>query len=251
MSRKFSTEIAKSLEPLAEPFPFVVRYLTTNGNSTGCACKSPFALRYRRVRRTFAKGSLVVALGILSLGGCASTQVTTHVVGNRPPLCQAQAIPQTALILWGTAWRADQKEAARREGMASRAIAHYFNTSSCFSKVEVLKFAAGREAVGLSDDEALKFAVSTGAQYGKVILVRVEELGPLVIIYPSPILWEGGTEVVLRVRVLNAHTSVLETDITIHWKNSGAFVLKGTQTLEQDLQAALAVVFGEATRSAN
>jgi hypothetical protein len=135
--------------------------------------------------------------------------------------------------------------------MASRAIAQYFNTSPCYSKVGVLKLAAGREAVGLSDAEALRFAMSTGGPYEKVILVRVEELGPLVIIYPSPILWEGGTEVVLRVRVLNANTSALEADITTHWKDSGAFILKGTKTLEQDLQAALASVFGEATRPAN
>jgi hypothetical protein len=196
-----------------------------------------------------AKG-FMVAVAILTLGGCATTQVTIHVVGNRPPLCQAQATSQEALILWGTAWRENQKEVALREEMASRAIAQYFNVSSCYSKVEVLKLAAGREAVGLSDAEALKFALSTGKRYGKVILVRVEELGPLVIIYPSPVLWEGGTEVALRVRMLNAHTSALETDITIHWKDSGAFVLKGTKTLEQDLQAALASVFVGSSRSA-
>jgi hypothetical protein len=43
--------------------------------------------------------------------------------------------------------------------------------------------------------------------------------------------------------VLNARTSALEADVTSHWKNSGAFVLKGTKTLEQDMQAALASVF--------
>jgi hypothetical protein len=207
-----------------------------------------------RVTRIFSieiAESLAVTLAIFTLGACATTHVTTHVVGNRPPLCQAQTTSQTALILWGTAWRENQKEAVRREEMASRAIAQYFNASSCFSKVEVLKSAAGREAVGLSDAEILKFAMSTGNQYGKVILVRVEELGPLVIIHPSPILWEGGTEVVLRLRVLNVNTSALETDITIHWKDGGAFVLKGNKTLEQDLQAALASAFGEATRTAN
>jgi nitrogen fixation/metabolism regulation signal transduction histidine kinase len=47
-----------TIEPLAKLLPFVVRYLTTNGNSTRCSCKSPFALRYRRVKRTFARGSL-------------------------------------------------------------------------------------------------------------------------------------------------------------------------------------------------
>jgi len=204
----------------------------------------------RKISIGFAK-QLVFALAILTLGGCATTQVTTHVVGNRHPLCQAQASAQAALILWGTAWRDNQKDIALREKMASRGITQYFISSPCFSKVEVLKLAAGREAVELSDAEALKFAISTGGQYGKVILVRVEELGPLVIIHPSPILWEGGTEVVLRIRVLNVHTSALETDITIHWKNSGAFVLKGTKTLEQDIQAALASVFGETTCATN
>lgn len=33
-----------TLEPLEKQFPFLVRYLTTNGNSTCCSCKSPFAL---------------------------------------------------------------------------------------------------------------------------------------------------------------------------------------------------------------
>jgi hypothetical protein len=47
------------LEPLAKLLPFVVRYLTTNGHSTRYSCKSPFALRYRRVKRTFARGSLI------------------------------------------------------------------------------------------------------------------------------------------------------------------------------------------------
>ena len=108
-----------------------------------------------------------------------------------------------------------------------------------------MKFAAGRKAVGLSDAEALKFATGSGGRYDRVIFVRVEELGPLIIIYPSPILWEGGTEVVLRVRVLNTNTSALEADITDHWKDSGALVLKGTKTLEQDLQAALTAVFGQ------
>ena len=197
--------------------------------------------------------SLVVAgtLVIFTLSGCATTQVTTHAVGKRPPLCQGQAAPQTALILWGTAWRDNQKQVALREEMASRAISQFFDTSSCYSKVEVLKLAAGREAVGLSDVEALKFAASTGRQVDHVIFLRVEELGPLVMIHLSPVLWEGGTEVVLRVRVLNANTSALEADITTHWKDSGPFVLKGTRTLEQDLKAALASIFMGSSVSGN
>lgn len=55
----------------------------------------------------------------------------------------------------------------------------------------------------------------------------------------------------LRLRVLNINTSALEMDIAIHWKDSGAFVLKATKTFEQDLQAELSFVFGEATRTVN
>jgi len=189
--------------------------------------------------------SLAIVFTIFSLGGCASTKVTLHNAGNGIPLCQTQKTAPTALILWGTAWRENQKEVARREGMASHAISQFFNSSPCFSKVDVLRLAAGREAIRLSDKEALEFAVSTGNNYDKVIFVRLEELGPFVKINLSPVLWEGGTEVMLRVRVLNVTTSALETDASIHWKDSGAFVLKGNKTLEQDLQAALTSVFSE------
>lgn len=186
---------------------------------------------------------LMSAFSIVVFGGCAATQVTTHAVGNTMSSTSAMATKQTALILWGTAWRTNQKEVALREGMAGRGITQYFSTAPCFSKVEILKSAAGREAVGMSDVEALNFAAAAGKEYGLIILVRVEELGPLIMIHPSPVLWEGGTEVALRVRVLNTRTAALETDTAIHWRNSGPFVLKGTRTLEQDIQAALASVF--------
>jgi hypothetical protein len=56
-SRRGPEAYSQRCEPLAELFPFVVRYLTTKGNSAPYAGKSPFALRYRRVKRTFARGS--------------------------------------------------------------------------------------------------------------------------------------------------------------------------------------------------
>jgi len=186
---------------------------------------------------------LIVALVGLALVGCATTQVALHSIGSRPPLCRTQTTPEPALVLWGTAWRDNQKDVGLREEMVARAISRFFGTTSCYSNVEVLRSAGGRSAIELSDSEALILAVSSSSRYKRVILVRVEELGPLVIIHPSPILWEGGTEVVLRVRVLNVTTSALEADITSHWKNGGAFILKGTKTLEHDLQAALASVF--------
>src|SRR2546430_11908752 len=46
---------------------------------------------------------------------------------------------QSALVLWGTAWRDDQKEAHACEEMASRAISRFFGSSSCYAKVAVLR----------------------------------------------------------------------------------------------------------------
>jgi hypothetical protein len=139
---------------------------------------------------------LIAALVGLALGGCATTHVAIHSIGSRPPLCQTQTAPEPALVLWGTAWRDNQKEVGLREEMVARAIPPFFGTTPCYSNVEVLRSAGGRSAIELSDSEALILAVSSSSRYKKVILVRVEELGPLVIIHPSPILWEGGTEVV-------------------------------------------------------
>jgi len=147
------------------------------------------------------------------------------------------------LVLWGTAWRDNQKEPRLREEMASKAIAEFFSGRSCYAKATILRSIEGREAVTLSDVDALKFANALPEKYSRIIMLRVEELGPLLIFYLSPILWEGGTDVVLRVRELDADASALDSDLDIHWKNSGAFVLKGTKSLEQDLQSALEKVF--------
>jgi hypothetical protein len=187
--------------------------------------------------------SLVAIFLLAVLAGCATTQTSIHVVGSKPPLCQAQSGQESALVLWGTVWRDDQKEAQLREDMASKAIAEFFGSRSCYSTVTILRSIAGREAVTLSDVDVLKFANTLPEKFSRVIILRVEELGPLLIFYLSPVLWEGGTEAVLRVRVLDAGASALDSDLDVHWKNSGAFVLKGTKSLEQDLQSALAKVF--------
>jgi hypothetical protein len=94
----------------------------------------------------------------------------------------------------------------------------------------------------LSDTEALQFASALSERHDKVIVLRIEELGPLLLLY-APVFWEGATEVVLRVRVLDAASSALESDLTTRWKHGGAFIVKSTKTLEQDLQSALGVVF--------
>jgi len=46
------------------PFPFMVRYLTTNGESGTYACFEAFALRYRRVNATFYREHTPVGEGV-------------------------------------------------------------------------------------------------------------------------------------------------------------------------------------------
>ncbi|TMG72803.1 MAG: hypothetical protein E6H75_14770 [Betaproteobacteria bacterium] len=195
-----------------------------------------------RDRSTGTAAPWVAGLLALGLVGCATTQFTTHASGFKTPLCRSQA-GQSALVLWGTAWRDDQKEAHAREEMASRAISRFFGSSSCYAKVAVLRSAADRDAMTLSDAEALKFAATLPERHAKIVLLRVEELGPFIVIYLSPILWSGGTEVVLRIRVLDAGSGALETDLDARWSYGGAFYLRGARALEQDLQTALGSVF--------
>lgn len=129
--------------------------------------------------------------------------------------------------------------------MAGHAIEAYFKKQSCVSTIQIVKMIEGRRAIEHSDIELLKWARSGPNPVDSLILLRVEELGPLIILYPSPILWEGGSEVSLRVRVLNVRTSSLETDTSIQWKDTGAFVLRGTGPLERNLETVLTSVFGQ------
>lgn len=190
----------------------------------------------------FARMCAVVSLAVLA-AGCAATRVATHGVGSGAPVCESSA-QADALILWGTAWRANQKDSARREQMADRAIRRFFAGSSCFASAEVMNAIGGRSAIGVSDAEVLKWARADRRAYSKIVVLRVEELGPLLVVHPSPVLWEGGTEVMLRARVLDAPTAALDRDVAVHWKNSGPFVLKGQWTLEEDMHAALRAMFG-------
>jgi hypothetical protein len=177
------------------------------------------------------------------LSGCVVTQTAIHSTGVIPPLCQAHAKQESALVLWGTAWRTNQKERQLREEKASKAISQFFGTRSCYTKTTVLRTLAGRDPVTLSDIETIKLASVLPDGYNKIILLRIEELGPLLMIYLSPILWEGGSEAVFRVRILDVNSGSLDSDVDMHWKNTGAFVLRGTKHLEEDLKAALAQVF--------
>ena len=133
----------------------------------------------------------------------------------------------STLVLWTAKWRPDQKDVLEREAAAWHGIQRFFIGSSCFGKTEI------RSGEGMPAD---------AASFGRVIAITVRELGPVLRIgLPVPV--EGGTEVIMEIRILDARTREPLADLRTHWQNGGAFVIKGVGTLEQDMAAALGAVF--------
>jgi hypothetical protein len=130
----------------------------------------------------------------------------------------------STLVLWTAKWRPDQKDVPEREAAAWQGIQRFFIGSSCFGKTEI------RSGEGLPAD---------ATSFGRVIAITVRELGPVVRI-GLPVLLEGGTEVVVEIRVSDGRTGESLADLRTHWQNGGTFVIKGVGTLEQDMAAALA-----------
>jgi hypothetical protein len=88
------------------------------------------------------------------------------------------------------------------------------------------------------NEELIPSASSSNPKPERVLLVVVRELGPRLLI-GIPVVVEGGTEVLVDVRVLDATTSELLATTHTIWRNGGMFVIKGIKTLDQDMSAAL------------
>jgi hypothetical protein len=183
------------------------------------------------------------------LGGCASTTVETSGVAAKQPLCQANGEQLSALALWGPLWRPDQKDIPLREAAAQRGLERFFAHSGCFSRVQIRRLPGGPSALVPSDQEALARAAAEKVVPHRVLVITVRELGPIVRLLASPALVEGGTEVVLEVKVLDVRTGEPLADLRTHWQNGGAFVIKGVKTLEQDMSAALHTALAPADRA--
>jgi hypothetical protein len=178
----------------------------------------------------------------LSLFGCATAKLDTHAIGASPLLLQSDIPGSKVLVVWGTAWRGNQKEGARREEIASQAILEFFK-NKLGHEVVVQKTIEGKLAIALSDYEILQSDEIKAARYQKVIILRLEELGPTLSFYLSPILWHGSTDILFRVRVLDVPQVSLASDMSVHWTKGGPFVLRGTSALKEGLKSALAAVF--------
>lgn len=173
-------------------------------------------------RRKRSPTCFVLAAIVVMFTGCASTRFETS-SEPQEPLCDAQA---SALVLWGTAWRPNQKDVPQREAAARRGIEAFFARSGCYRHATVERVAGvPRVPSALAE---------------RVVLITVRELGPVVKL-GLPMLLEGGTEVVLT--LTEVLPSGRETSWDAHWQNGGPFVVKGVVSLPQDMEAALRACF--------
>ena len=181
----------------------------------------------------------LISLAVLVLSGCASTHF--QVTGQVPhqPLCQPADEQASALVFWGPKWRPDQKAVPRRESAAQRGIEQFFSTSECFAKVRVIRKVGDRESIELPPAEVPGLAATYASAPVHVLFITVRELGPIVKLFSSLALVEGGTDVVLEIRAVSPSTGQITADFTAHWQNGGPWVIKGVSTLEQDIASAL------------
>ena len=165
----------------------------------------------------------------------------------REPFCRAGAGKLSALVYWGPQWRSDQKEPERREAASLRGIESFFTDSSCVARFDVRRLPGKRTAEVPSDEALLKLAAAASPKPDKALVIVVRELGPILRIgIPSVV--EGGTEVVLELRLLDVPTSSVQADVRTHWSNGGTFVVKGVGSLERDMSATLAAALTPASQ---
>lgn len=176
-----------------------------------------------------------------SLSGCSTISVKHHTAGNETPLCIKNTSKKKVAIYWGTAWRKNQKEVSVREKYIDDGLNTFFYLNDCFKTISISKKVKGNNVLLATDEELISAGIAIGVD--KVIRFRIEELGPNLYLYISPILWETQNEVSLQVKVLNTKTGKVESDISTQWKRGGAFTLNGAESLPNDLTSTLKVIF--------
>jgi len=183
-----------------------------------------------------------ILMGIVFLFfGCSTTQFTHHSRGMDPPFCKNGLHDSTAVIYWDTAWRHDQKEIERREKMLEEGIRSFFSKASCIKTVKITRSVIGKPVSLCSEVEIASDARSLAAD--KAIVIRIEEFGPNLMLYLSPILWQTRNEVLLRIKILDSRKAAIETDSSSHWYRGGPFMLLGTRNLPKDLDGSFEELF--------
>jgi hypothetical protein len=173
----------------------------------------------------------VCGLGLFAalLAACANTSVTLT-PSPQAPVCDSNG---KALVLWMPHWRADQKDVVARETAAESALKRFFSGSDCFAS------AALRRIHSLSPAAVDAELADAGGPFTSVLTITVRELGPVVKLLSSAALLEGGTEVVLDVRVHSPQSPEPARAFTVQWRHFGPGLVKGVASLPEDMGAAL------------
>lgn len=167
---------------------------------------------------------MIAALLCAGIGACATTTVQFSGAAPAASLCQAPGESLHGLIVWDTRWRPDQKEPAKREAMAEQGIRQFVAHSGCYATTEV------RRGAGNADS----------AKAGRVVAVTVRELGPVLKLFSSLALVDGGTEVVLDIASYVPGRADSRAEFSVYWQNGGHGVIKGVANLADDMESALA-----------
>lgn len=177
-----------------------------------------------------------LVLGFLLISGCASTRFSSEAPTPQEPLCQSAQVPLAGLVLWEPRWRPDQKDLPDREKAAEQGLQAFFKPGSCFQTVKIQRLQAADSAQAVAVIQAW---ASQETLPLRVLKIDVHELGPLIKLFASPALIDGGTEVVLTIHELQPKTAQDRQRFRVHWQNGGPWVLKGVASLAQDMEATL------------
>ena len=175
----------------------------------------------------------------LTFVGCASTKVNYSGEVPTTSICQASNESLSALVLWDTKWRSDQKDAPQRELALQQGLQHFFTQSGCFSAYELKRLPSSKNAESPNFAELLAQASSMKPKLNRVIVVTVSELGPVVRLLSSAALVEGATQVVFDLVATDIDAAAPIANFRMRWENGGSMVLKGVASLPQDVSAAM------------
>ncbi|MCU7853349.1 MAG: hypothetical protein KZQ80_14195 [Candidatus Thiodiazotropha sp. (ex Monitilora ramsayi)] len=186
------------------------------------------------------RNSIIAALiSLVFVTGCASTKIESTGALLKEPLCHAEKAAVSTLVYWGPKWRSDQKEPQLREAAALRGIESFLKRAGCIEVNGIHRLSWKKQPQ--SNEELLNLASKSVPESERVLLIVIRELGPWLEI-GIPAILEGGTEVLIDVRVLNPQTSGVLASTQTLWRNGGKFVVKGVKTLDQDISSALSTV---------
>jgi hypothetical protein len=173
----------------------------------------------------------VSALSAALLTACASTQVALT-PSPQAPVCDPTS---SALVLWSPRWRPNQKDVPEREAAAAEGLSRFLAESGCFARSTLRRLP--RLETATVEAELAK----SGEPFDSVLTIEVHELGPVLQLFSSAALIEGGTEVVLQIsaRPLHPAASAAAREFKVHGRHGGPGVIQGVANLPDDMNAAL------------